>query len=245
MEPPVVNAPLICPGCKVSKTHTGLSRHLALTQDPRCIPFRTQFYGTNGLPNTFLPSADIPEIPSDDTRLSPDDHEPSPFHGDFFGDDYVNQDFPGWDDPNPDDALDQDLRAAPIDEDARPQWEPPQAPPPAPNNHIQDAQDPEPQPPEDHARHIQNTEETIREPRKRVKFTRGNAGAPIAESGQNIYQLRRDASDGNVWAPFQSKLDWEVAHWAKLRGPGSTAFTEFLKIDKVCMSDRCIFNCII
>ncbi|KAF8958080.1 hypothetical protein BDZ97DRAFT_1906593 [Flammula alnicola] len=35
------------------------------------------------------------------------------------------------------------------------------------------------------------------------------------------------------WAPFQSKMDWEVARWAKLRGQGSTAFTDLLAIDGV------------
>ncbi|KAJ7864581.1 hypothetical protein B0H14DRAFT_3084418 [Mycena olivaceomarginata] len=37
----------------------------------------------------------------------------------------------------------------------------------------------------------------------------------------------------SVYAPFNSKLDWEVARWAKLRGAGSTAFTELLKINGV------------
>ena len=38
------------------------------------------------------------------------------------------------------------------------------------------------------------------------------------------------------WAPFHSKLDWEIARWAKCRGPGSTAFSELLAIDGVCVS---------
>jgi hypothetical protein len=38
---------------------------------------------------------------------------------------------------------------------------------------------------------------------------------------------------GNVWWPFKSRIDWEVARWAKLRGPGSTAFTMLLSIDGV------------
>lgn len=35
------------------------------------------------------------------------------------------------------------------------------------------------------------------------------------------------------FAPFLSKLDWEVARWAKLRGPGSTAFSELMGIEGV------------
>ena len=38
----------------------------------------------------------------------------------------------------------------------------------------------------------------------------------------------------NPWAPFNSKLDWEIARWAKLRGPGSTAVSDLLSIDGVC-----------
>lgn len=37
----------------------------------------------------------------------------------------------------------------------------------------------------------------------------------------------------NVWAPFISEVDWKVAKWAKLRGTGSTAFSELLAIDGV------------
>lgn len=37
----------------------------------------------------------------------------------------------------------------------------------------------------------------------------------------------------NLWAPFNSKLDWEIARWAKLRGPGSTAVSDLLSIDGV------------
>jgi len=37
----------------------------------------------------------------------------------------------------------------------------------------------------------------------------------------------------NVWAPFASKIDWEIAMWAKLRGPSSTAISELLKVEGV------------
>ncbi len=39
--------------------------------------------------------------------------------------------------------------------------------------------------------------------------------------------------DRNAWAPFNSKLDWELARWAKMRGPGSTALSELLAIEGV------------
>ncbi|KAI0037397.1 hypothetical protein FA95DRAFT_1467917, partial [Auriscalpium vulgare] len=37
----------------------------------------------------------------------------------------------------------------------------------------------------------------------------------------------------NIWALFATKLEWEVAKWAKLRGPTSTAFMELLQIEGV------------
>lgn len=37
-------------------------------------------------------------------------------------------------------------------------------------------------------------------------------------------------SNINPWAPFTSEIDWKVTRWAKLRGPGSTAFSELLAI---------------
>ena len=42
-----------------------------------------------------------------------------------------------------------------------------------------------------------------------------------------------DASSRNPYWPFTSKLDWEVARWAKMRGPGSTAVSELLGINSV------------
>jgi hypothetical protein len=67
-------------------------------------------------------------------------------------------------------------------------------------------------------------------------FPSAKAGAPIT----NIQALPRYDSykmglkrPDNPWDPFSSRLDWEVAHWAKRWGPGATAFTELLKIDGV------------
>jgi hypothetical protein len=37
----------------------------------------------------------------------------------------------------------------------------------------------------------------------------------------------------NPWAPFTSEMDWEIAKWAKNRGPSSTAFLELLGIKGV------------
>ncbi|KIM46872.1 hypothetical protein M413DRAFT_16473 [Hebeloma cylindrosporum] len=60
--------------------------------------------------------------------------------------------------------------------------------------------------------------------------TLGNGLGGLTYAG---YVEQMGGGEGNIWAPFQSKLEWEVAQWAKLRGPGSTAFTELLEIEGV------------
>ena len=52
-----------------------------------------------------------------------------------------------------------------------------------------------------------------------------------------VYQdhLQLGGSETNAWAPFKSKMDWEIAHWAKLHGPGSTAVLELLSTNSVRM----------
>jgi len=38
----------------------------------------------------------------------------------------------------------------------------------------------------------------------------------------------------NPYSPFKSRTDWELAKWAKLQGPSSTAFTELMGVTGVC-----------
>ncbi|KAG9316995.1 hypothetical protein JVU11DRAFT_1175 [Chiua virens] len=42
-----------------------------------------------------------------------------------------------------------------------------------------------------------------------------------------------DSADRSPYWLFTLQLDWEVARWAKMRGPGSTAVSELLNIDGV------------
>jgi hypothetical protein len=76
-----------------------------------------------------------------------------------------------------------------------------------------------------------------------VKFG-GRAGKPIegfqAKSADDTYfdwictfDPESSSSSSNIYAPFKSKMDWEIAKWAKLRGPGSTAFSDLLAINGV------------
>lgn len=67
------------------------------------------------------------------------------------------------------------------------------------------------------------------------KYTSAQAGLPLTheESRDHAYGAALGCGD-NPWAPFNSQKDWELARWVKLRGPGSTAFSELLAINGVC-----------
>ncbi|KAI1783377.1 hypothetical protein LXA43DRAFT_1133211 [Ganoderma leucocontextum] len=47
------------------------------------------------------------------------------------------------------------------------------------------------------------------------------------------YASRVSGSADNPYAPFNSRLDWEIARWGKLRGSSSTSLTELLQIPGV------------
>jgi hypothetical protein len=70
-----------------------------------------------------------------------------------------------------------------------------------------------------------------------VEFSDQNAGTVYERTqqfGNHTYRRAIRGMDGpNQYAPFSSKMDWEVAHWAKMRGPSSNALTELLRIEGV------------
>jgi hypothetical protein len=67
------------------------------------------------------------------------------------------------------------------------------------------------------------------------RFPHGTPGAPIPEmdQGSSAYQSSQEAFGTSIWAPFRSQCDWEIARWAKMRGPTSTALTDLLAIPEV------------
>lgn len=67
-----------------------------------------------------------------------------------------------------------------------------------------------------------------------TKHGHSRAGSIITHANTHDDQYASTInSNDNVWAPFGSKVDWEMARWAKMRGPGSTALTELLSIEGV------------
>jgi hypothetical protein len=69
-----------------------------------------------------------------------------------------------------------------------------------------------------------------------VRYRR-QASSKEVNDGEPGYQFHQNQDSNrdndNPYAPFGSKMEWEIAKWAKLRGPSSTAFTELMAIDGV------------
>lgn len=70
------------------------------------------------------------------------------------------------------------------------------------------------------------------------EFPDAHAGEPIpnAVPVMDEYAQARDRLDPdrkNIWTPFNTKLDWCMAYWAKARGPSSTALDELFGIEDV------------
>ena len=78
------------------------------------------------------------------------------------------------------------------------------------------------------------------------KHQSARAGQPLTheESRDHVYDAALGGGD-NPWGPFNSKKDWEIARWAKLRGAGSTAFSELLAIDGVCFNGLLPSDCVL
>jgi hypothetical protein len=70
------------------------------------------------------------------------------------------------------------------------------------------------------------------------RFTRGRAGAVIEHLGVPTYTRYQNKlrDQNNIYEPFISKMDWEVARWAKLHSVSSSAVTDLLSIDGVRLS---------
>lgn len=88
----------------------------------------------------------------------------------------------------------------------------------------------------------QTIENQLRQPITVEKFSDryadSNAGKPIVDHSITPslfagYTSGPQNSSANPYAPFRDKLNWDIARWAKLRGPGSTALSELLSIPGV------------
>ena len=67
-----------------------------------------------------------------------------------------------------------------------------------------------------------------------VKKYGKRAGAIMDAEEVEKFGFASYMNSDNIYAPFASDIDWDVAKWVKLRGPSSTAATELLEIPEVC-----------
>lgn len=228
-----------CAGCLEMFTAQGYRTHLRLTRNPPCTVIYTNevSYGPTTLEN-FGDLSDDEKTDLDDSDDA--DQDPVVFEGDLFGDNYTEEDF-GLDDNDleSDEDGDDEMALEDVAVAAHEQgWEPLRA------LEVGGPEQPEAEMDVDHneALHGQDdrreAEDRLRRKPVVVHFPGGCAGIPIPNSQHRGSQQRYRAELGenlaaNPWAPFSSRIDWEIAKWAKTRGPGSTAFTELLNINGV------------
>lgn len=234
-----------CNGCNTNFSLSGYTHHLAQSTNPACAQIYADFLA-------YQPDS------SDEDGI--DEGSPVQFAGDFFGT-YEDSDFPMEDNPSPDagpvddehgqgtigNAADSDeVEGDDEDEDEdidneenyEAGWEPE---PPLPGDGLD-----LPQEEEDDSAGMENDKRP--EPRERADAERRIGGGtiitdypdPLAgkplrtdDTVYSNYKKDIENAEDNIYAPFTSKREWEIARWAKLRGPGSTALSDLLKIDGV------------
>jgi len=248
---------VICPGCGATFKHSGLSHHIRQSKDLRChlnnpgqqIPLEVQDDNPLATPVSGPGVTNAAEDePQNRSHLSVD---PS---GDLFGDyaDYVGLNF-GVDDEGDQDDMDDDvigdvpesptdiqeeeeamLQEALLAEEHRLEPERPVGGPDVVEQEAEDA------PSEHHNVPLRlrgGFERPLSNCPEIMEFSDWNAGAVYERAHQNgnldYRQAISTTESPNPYAPFSSRLDWEIARWAKMRGPGSNSLTELLRIEGV------------
>ena len=72
----------------------------------------------------------------------------------------------------------------------------------------------------------------------RVPFPGQRAGEVLLEGIPTMMEHENNLGGPtpNPYFPFNSEINWELAKWARLRGPSATSFTELLQINGVCLT---------
>ena len=225
-----------CPGClkffssqraHLAQTSSSLRRRLAEKR-------KSSRLGFARIPERESPQPDnSPPIPTNERLSLPEQgaaQSPSlellnaPSSENQWVDD--DEDGEGGDEDSEEDGLEVTLESS-----ESPGWEPPVSNDTDNVSISSDNMDttPPPSPPEDLRRRTWVTPQV-------VQFPNPRAGEPVrsVNSTNNVYAaLLGEGSASNPYSPFASKLDWEMAKWAKLRGPSSTSLADLLKIEGV------------
>ncbi|KAJ7060041.1 hypothetical protein C8F01DRAFT_1210503 [Mycena amicta] len=150
------------------------------------------------------------------------------FTGDCFGEDYGPEDFGDGDvdevpEPDVDDSADN-IGAANSTWDEN-SWEPERVPRTDGTDGMDIISDSEEEP----EQHPPPTPETRVIAEDRFHQAPVVEHFPSARAGEIVgSDVAKSAEE-----PFMSKMEWEIGYWAKMRGSGSTAFTDLLKIEGV------------
>ena len=97
----------------------------------------------------------------------------------------------------------------------------------------------------------QNIETNLRQPifveKYSDKYANSHAGEPVPNIPSDTpafakYSSKIANSETNPYAPFANKINWDIARWAKLRGPGSNSLAELLAVEGVCVLTVYIFE---
>lgn len=259
-----------CEGCRTNFDREGkLIQHLEKSQKPPC---KAAWRTLQARIRPVKGGKAIPKRPASPSPLvDPQQKNPMPFEGDFFGNDYTETDFPfpaadmpdipaefpAVDEESDDSGSESDTGSVGDDnnsKDCRPihamDIDPLVGAAPASTNApvtaagevgSNDEIPAESEPPNAPGGISLQAHDSLRCPPHYITpFPDNHAAAhslraaplPAAAAGYGQYATQL-GSEANPWAPFASKMDWEVAQWAKMRGPGSTAFTELLEIEGV------------
>lgn len=206
----------VCPGCDQPFTHCGYTNHIQQSQSAACHAiFEDQ--------NSYVPGPQAEPLETVSTPPFSPTHLRDNFGEDFFEPEFRTAEDHGFGPQNQESDSDEEF-------DNPGGWEPNPDPPPSDGDPMEDVQQNSAE--HDNQQRRQMAEDRIRPagfPLTVRKFA-GRAGEIIDRVDAAGYSSYRGGDDTNIWAPFSSRTDWEVARWAKLRGPGSTSFSELLDI---------------
>ncbi|KAG6825399.1 hypothetical protein H0H92_003822, partial [Tricholoma furcatifolium] len=227
---------IVCHGCGESIKTTGWKNHIRLSKNQRC------HEPQNWTPTAKQEDADI-DTRQADTKLNDEEIFMVDPSGDFFGnyDDLhsnpnvcASDNGSGHDDSEDGSDDDNEMLEATAEQELGIEpcrlWTPN-----SPDSDMDTSSDAEPKDAWAVLRLRGGIQEELLNQPYIVKFPVKTAGAVYShgESTSNDSYNNELGSSPNPYAPFASKLEWEIAKWAKLRGPSSTAFTELMQIDGV------------
>ncbi|THH26668.1 hypothetical protein EUX98_g7528 [Antrodiella citrinella] len=215
-------------GARTRSRTLHLQSHRRQTLNPLCAAFSER----SELPGLFddLPVADRNE--DDFSDDGDDDGQDIPIGGALFDEGGGEQDADMIDEDElagqeqGDEEDEEEDPAGNIDYEDGPGWEPPPLPPPAVP--IVDAE--APQAPAPAGR--QHIEESLRQDVYIDHFPSARAGKPLRQEASSFSSYGAAEAD-NPYAPFPTRMDWEIARWGKIFGPGSNAMDRLLAIQGV------------